>query len=51
MHYKQEIIINQPVDRVVEFFDSSENMMKWFPDLVSFEHISGSRDSRAQSQG
>lgn len=41
MHYKQEIVIAQPVDRVVELFDSPENMMKWFPDLTSFEHLSG----------
>lgn len=41
MRYKQEILINRPVDEVVEHFDSSENMMKWFPDLKSFEHLSG----------
>lgn len=41
MRYSQEIVIEQPRDRVVELFDSGENMLKWFPGLVSFEHVSG----------
>lgn len=41
MRYSQQITIQRPASRVAELFDSSENMLKWFPDLKSFEHISG----------
>ncbi len=41
MRYKQEIVIEQPKSRVAELFDSSENMLKWFPGLLSFDHMSG----------
>ena len=41
MKYSNEIIINLPVSRVVELFDSIENLYKWQPELVSFEHLSG----------
>lgn len=41
MRYRQEIVIDRPVDQVVKLFDSPENMMQWFPGLVSFEHLSG----------
>lgn len=41
MHYKQNVVIDLPVARVVELFDSPEYTMMWFPGLVSFEHLSG----------
>jgi hypothetical protein len=41
MRYKQKIMIDRPVDQVVQLFDSPANMMKWFPGLVSFEPLSG----------
>ncbi|PZD78094.1 SRPBCC family protein [Mesonia sp. K7] len=41
MKYTQEIIINKPIDEVVQLFDSVENMDKWMEGLQSFEHLSG----------
>ncbi len=41
MRYKTEVLINLPRARVIELFDSFENLKKWQEGLVSFEHISG----------
>ena len=41
MKFNVEIIINLPRARVIELFDSTENLYKWQPGLVSFEHESG----------
>lgn len=41
MKYSVSIIIDKPRDRVVELFDNVENMSKWMPGLISFEHLSG----------
>ena len=41
MRYKTEIIINLPRARVIELFDSFENLKKWQEGLISYEHISG----------
>ena len=41
MKYSTEIIIDLPRNRVLELFDSSENLVKWQKSLVSFEHLSG----------
>ncbi|MEM7164691.1 MAG: SRPBCC family protein [Planctomycetota bacterium] len=41
MKYKVEIDIDLPRDRVIELFDSTENLYKWQDGLQSFEHISG----------
>ncbi len=41
MRYQTEIIINLPRQRVVELFDSFENLKQWQEGLVSYEHISG----------
>lgn len=41
MRYKTEVVINLPRKRVIELFDSFENLQKWQEGLVSFEHISG----------
>jgi len=41
MEYTCELIINLPRNRVIELFDSSENLTKWQPGLQEFEHISG----------
>ena len=41
MKYTTKIDINQSLNKVIELFDSTENMYKWQPGLVSFEHISG----------
>jgi len=39
--YTTSILIDQPRSKVIELFDSTENMYKWQPELLSFEHISG----------
>lgn len=41
MKYSVEIENNLPRKRVLELFDSTENLFKWQPGLVSFDHISG----------
>lgn len=41
MKYTSEITINQPIDQVIALFDNSDNLAKWQPELVSFEHIHG----------
>ena len=41
MRYKTEVLINLPRARVIELFDSFENLKKWQEGLVSIEHISG----------
>ncbi|MEM7367790.1 MAG: SRPBCC family protein [Bacteroidota bacterium] len=41
MHYTTEIIINQPIDKVVKLFDDPENLKEWQPGLLSFEHFEG----------
>ncbi len=41
MKYTTEILINLPRSRVVELFDSSENLSQWQPGLISFTHQEG----------
>ena len=41
MEYSNEIMSNLPRERVLELFDSTENLYKWQDGLESFEHISG----------
>lgn len=41
MHYKLEIEIDLPLKRTIELFDNPDNIVKWQPGLISFEHISG----------
>ena len=41
MEYKLDIIINKPVAEVIQLFDDPENLKKWQPELVSFDHVSG----------
>ena len=41
MKYTAEIEINLPVNKVVELFNSTENLFKWMEGLKSFETISG----------
>lgn len=41
MLYMVEIEIDLPRDRVVELFDSTENLFKWQRKLLRFEHLSG----------
>ena len=41
MEYTTEVTINLPLKRVVELFDSSENLKKWQPGLLNIEPVSG----------
>jgi uncharacterized membrane protein len=41
MKYTVEIEINKPVSKVIELFNSVENMYKWMEGLEKFEPISG----------
>ena len=41
MYYSIEIIIDLSRDRVIELFDSSDNLFKWQPNLISFDLIAG----------
>ena len=41
MKYTTEVSIKLPRAKVIELFDSTENMYKWQPGLKSFEHVSG----------
>ena len=41
MKYNVEITLNLPRQRVIELFDSTENLYKWQPGLMSFDHLSG----------
>ncbi len=41
MKYSNHVIINKPLERTIELFDSIENLYKWMPGLQSYEHVSG----------
>ena len=41
MRYQMETIIERPRSRVIELFDSFDNMKDWQEGLVSAEHLSG----------
>lgn len=43
MKYTNEVVINLPLKKVIELFDSEENLFKWQPELLSFEHLSGEK--------
>lgn len=41
MKYTQNIIINKPINEVVELFDSVDNLYEWMEGLQSFEPLTG----------
>ena len=41
MRYQEEIILNLPRERVIELFDSFENLKQWQEGLEEIEHLSG----------
>lgn len=43
MKYTNEVLIEKPLDKVLELFDSEENLFKWQPELLSFEHLTGNK--------
>ena len=43
MKYSNEVVIDLPRKKVIELFNSEENLFKWQPELLSFEHLSGEK--------
>ena len=43
MKYTNEVTIDLPLKKVLELFDNEENMFKWQPELISFEHVTGEK--------
>ncbi len=41
MKYSTQVSIHLSRDKVIELFDSTENLNKWQPGLLKFEHLSG----------
>lgn len=41
MKYSCEVVIDRPIDEVIEKFDSTENLYKWQPSLKATEQLSG----------
>lgn len=41
MKYTVDVIIEKPIDQVIELFDNPDNMKHWMSGLKSFEHLSG----------
>lgn len=41
MKYITQVSIKLPREKVIELFDSTENLYKWQPGLLKFEHLSG----------
>ena len=41
MKYNCEIVIQVPRNKVIEYFDSFENMKHWQEGLISYDHLSG----------
>ncbi|WP_223669049.1 SRPBCC family protein [Kangiella shandongensis] len=41
MEYQLDIVINKPLSEVVELFTNVDNLKKWQPEMVAFEHLSG----------
>ena len=41
MRYQTELVINLPRERVVDLFDSFDNLKQWQEGLISHEHLSG----------
>ena len=41
MKYTLDVIIDKPVDRVIELFDNPDNMFKWMEGLEKIECIEG----------
>ncbi len=41
MKFSCSVDIDLPVEKVVELFDNTDNMLKWQTGLLSFEHLEG----------
>jgi len=41
MKYEFEIEINLSRNKVIELFDNPENLQKWQPGFISFDHLEG----------
>ena len=43
MKYSNEVEIKKPMAQVIKLFDNEENLFKWQPELLSFEHFEGNK--------
>lgn len=41
LKYSNEVIINRPIQEVVDLFDNPDNLSKWQPGFQSMEHLDG----------
>lgn len=41
MQFTCEVIINRPIDQVIELFDDPNNLKQWMDGLTDFIHVSG----------
>jgi hypothetical protein len=41
MKFHIEIIVDISLDKLIELFENPENLKKWQPNLIRFEHLSG----------
>ena len=41
MKFHIEITVDISLNKLIELFESPENLKKWQPNLISFEHLSG----------
>ena len=41
MKFHIEITVNISLDKLIELFENPNNLKKWQPNLISFEHLSG----------
>jgi hypothetical protein len=41
MKFHIEIIVDISLDKLIELFENPDNLKKWQPNVISFEHLSG----------
>ncbi len=51
MHYSVDIELDLPRERIIELFDSTENLYKWQRGLQSFEPIEVTPAAAAAPEG
>lgn len=41
MKYRNEVVIDQPLEKVIQLFDNPDNLHQWQPGFISMEPVSG----------
>ena len=41
MKFYNEITVNISLERLIALFENPDNLKKWQPNIISFEHLSG----------